>query len=318
MNEPSPVNSPSSGEFFDFTRTDSRRSFLLLAVGAVIGLAVAGYGLFTAKGTSSNRLPPEDIALVNQKPVYRSDFLIQTQTLYGVPFKETTHEQRRKVLDEMINEELMVQRGIEVDLPGYDPDVRTALVNGVELQMYADVLAKAPTETELQTYYDNHRDKYASIGVMRLRDLLVNTPPNETDMQRMDRAVRAVAELRTGARLDDAFMQKHGVRDSGALFQSGKPDLEDIFDFAAQAKLSSKVYAVAKGLPAAQVSDPINDTDGIHIVIMTARSTPRMPDFASVREQVWTDLKTEAQDKIRNATYGYLRSKADILAADAY
>ena len=62
---------------------------------------------------SPTRLPPEDIALVNQKPIYRSDFLIQTQTLYGVPFEQTTHEQRRKVLEDMIDEELMVQRGIE-------------------------------------------------------------------------------------------------------------------------------------------------------------------------------------------------------------
>ena len=318
MNEPSPSTSPSSSDFFDFNRADSRRSLLLLAAGAIVGLAIAGYGLFTAKGTSTNRLPPEDIALVNQKPIYRSDFLIQTQTLYGVPFKETTHEQRRKVLEDMINEELMVQRGIEVDLPGYDPDVRTALVNGVELQMYADVLAKVPTEAELRAYYDNHRDKYASIGVMRLRDLLVNMPPSETDTQRMERAVRTVAELRAGAKLDDAFMQKSGMRDSGALFQSGKPDLEDIFDFAAQAKLMPKVYAAVKELPAAHVSEPINDIDGIHIVIMTARSTPKAPDFAAVRERVWADLKTEAQDKIRNATYGYLRSKADILAADPY
>ena len=121
-----------------------------------------------------------------------------------------------------------------------------------------------------------------------------------------------------GARLDDAFMQKNGVRDSGALFQSGKPDLGDIFDFAAEAKLTPKVYAVAKQLPAAQVSDPLNDTDGIHIVIMISRSTPTAPDFPDVRERVWSDLKTEAQDKIRNATYGYLRNKADILAADSY
>ena len=51
---------------------------------------------------------------------------------------------------------------------------------------------------------------------------------------------------------------------------------------------------------------------------MISRSTPTAPDFPDVRERVWSDLKTEAQDKIRNATYGYLRNKADILAADSY
>jgi hypothetical protein len=307
-----------SAEFFDFNRADSRRSFALLTLGAIVGLAIAGYGLFTSKGTSTNRLPPEDIALVNQKPIYRSDFVLQTQTLYSVPFEQTTHEQRRRVLDDMINEELMVQRGIEVDLPGYDPDVRTALVAGVELQMYADVLAKSPTEQELEAYYQKHRDKYASIGIMRMRDLMLNIVADETDAQRTDRATRVVAELRKGAQLTDAFMEKNALRDSGALLVSGKPDLGDIFDFAAQERLQPKVYAAVKKLEAGQVSDPVSDSDGIHIVTMTRRKVPEALDFNSVRERVWSDIKTEAQDRIRNATYSYLRSKADILAADSY
>ncbi len=310
-----PSTAEPPAEFFDFSRTASRRSFTLLAAGAMLGLAIAGYGLFTAKGTSTNRLPPEDIALVNQKPIYRSDFVIQTQTQYGIPFAQTTQEQRRKVLDDMINEELMVQRGIEVDLPGYDPDVRAALVTGVELQMYADVMAREPTEEELKTYYQQHRDKYSSVGTMRLRDLILNLRQDETDAERGQRASSIVTELRGGTRLDEAYMKSRGLLDSGALFQSGKPDLDDIFDFAAQAKLNPKVYAGIKDLPAGQVSDPINAIDGIHIVIMNERRISRALDYAAVRPRIWTDLKKDAQDRIRNATYRYLRDKAEILSA---
>lgn len=305
-------------DFFDFSKADNRRAFMLLALGAVMGLGIAGYGLFTAKGTITNRLPPEDLALVNQKPIYRADFVIQTQTQYTMPFAKTTHAQRRKVLDDMVNEELMVQRGIEVDLPGYDPEVRAALVNGVELQMYADVLAKQPTEDELRTYYQQHRDKYSSIGMMRLRDLVLNARPDESEEQRTRRALRVVTELRRGVPLEDDFMKQYGLRDSGKLLQGGKPDLGDIFDFAAQANLGARVYAVARQLPAGHISDPINETDGVHIVVMNARKAPQALDYESVRPQVWADIKTDAQDKIKNATYGYLRSKAEILTAETY
>jgi len=41
-------------------------------------------------------------------------------------------------------------------------------------------------------------------------------------------------------------------------------------------------------------------------------------DYEAVRPRVWTDIKNDAQEKIKNATYQYLRSKADILAADRY
>jgi hypothetical protein len=95
-------------EFFDISKPSVRRSMTLLASGALIGLAIAGYGLFTAKGTRSRAVPPEAVALVNQRQILRSDFMTQTQTQFVLPFAQTTREQRRTVLEDMINEELMV------------------------------------------------------------------------------------------------------------------------------------------------------------------------------------------------------------------
>src|SRR5271154_3621878 len=131
---------------------------VLLASGALIGLAIAGYGLFTAKGTRSHGVPPEAIALVNQRQILRSDFMTQAETQFTVPFAQTTREQRQKVLEDMINEELMMQRGLEIDLSSYDPDVRNALVAGVELEVTADVLAQQPSARELEQYYQQHKD----------------------------------------------------------------------------------------------------------------------------------------------------------------
>ena len=307
-----------TSSFGDFTQPNTQRSLILLALSAVTGLGLAGYGLFTAKGTSTNSLPPEDIALVNQRPIYRSDFVIQTQTQYTLPFQQTTYGQRHRVLEDMINEELMVQRGLEIDLPSYDPEVRAALVNGVELQIYADVLAKQPTEEELQSYYQLHREKYSSIGVMRLRDLMLNNVPDEDEARRLQRAQAAITQLREGAQPDETFLAKFALRDSGKLMQSGKPDLDDIFDFAVEAHLGTTVYKAAKALQAGQASNPITDNDGIHIVVMNLRKAPRPLGFDAARPQVWTDIKDDAQQKIKSATYQYLRSKADILAATKY
>lgn len=304
-----------SGEFFDFSKANNRRSFALLALGALIGLGIAGFGLFTAKGTATNAVPPEDIALVNQRHIYRSDFLIQAQTQFAMPFDQITPEQKQKVLDDMINEELMVQRGLEVDLPSYDPDVRAALVAGVELQIYADVLAKQPTEEELQAYYAQHRDKYSSIGIMQMRDLMLNAKPNQTADDTQKAAQYVVADLRKGVKLDEAFMQKYGLRDSGKLMQGGKPDLGDIFDFAAEANLTPKTYAATQKLQSGQISDPIVDNDGIHIVVMNARKAPVALNYDQVRSRVWTDIKNEAQEKIKNSTFAYLRNKSEILTA---
>src|SRR3984885_2527292 len=148
----------------------NRRSFVLVGGGALVGLLMAGYSLFTARGTSTLIVPPEDVALVNQQPISRSDYLQQLQTLYGVDLPHATAAQRRKVLDDMIREELFVQRGKELDVASTDPDVRAAMVNAVELEIAADAVTAQPSEAQLRAYYAMHRARYASEGIMTLRD----------------------------------------------------------------------------------------------------------------------------------------------------
>ncbi|MGC3982590.1 MAG: peptidylprolyl isomerase [Steroidobacteraceae bacterium] len=307
------MSNAADNEFFDFANVSSRRSFALLGLGAIIGLCVAGYGLFTAAGTATNTVPPEYVALVNQRPIYRSDFLIQLQTTFSVSYDEATAEQKQKTLDDMINEELLVQRGLEVDLASYDPDVRNALVSGVELQMYADVMAKQPSEDELKAYYEQHREQYSSLGVLQLRDLVLNVESGETSDAFKQRAADAIVALRAGKNID-SVMQQYQLRDSLHLQQGGKADLGDVFEFAAEANLPKAVFAVVKNLPAGSVSEPIVvDAEGTHIVVMIKRRQSEPLDFASVRSRVWTDIKNGDQEKVRLSTIDYLRGKSQIL-----
>ena len=63
------------GGVLDFTRVNARRALVLLAIGAVVGIGIAGYGLFTAKGTASHSLPPEDVVLFAGPPAEHSTSL---------------------------------------------------------------------------------------------------------------------------------------------------------------------------------------------------------------------------------------------------
>jgi parvulin-like peptidyl-prolyl isomerase len=302
------------GTALDFTRVHTRRSLLLLAIGAITGIAIAGYGLFTAKGTRVHGVPPEAIALVNQRPILRSDYITQVQTQYSVRFADTTPVERRKVLDDMIAEEMMVQRGLEVDLPSFDPDVRSMLVAGVELQLFADVLAQKPDDAELQIYYDAHRANYIRDGEMRLRDLVAAVNPQRRLADAQRDAAAAIAALRQGAVLDTVVAQ-FNLADSRRLMDSGHVDLGDVFDFAARARLDPAVFAAARVLATDQVSDPVTTADGVHVVVMVKRVAPAQRSFADVSNEVWRDVSEDAKRKVRENNLKYLRSKADIQVA---
>jgi parvulin-like peptidyl-prolyl isomerase len=296
-------NGSSNGDFFDPSKPQVRRSMLFFALGALIGLVIAGYGLFTAKGTQSHTVPPEDLALVNSRPILRSDFMTQVQTQFSVPFAQSSPQQRRRVLEDMLAEELQVQRGLEIDLPSFDPDVRTAMVAGVELEISADVLAQQPTEQQLRDYYAAHISKYMSQGQLRLRDLVARS---KSDAQQAVAALRAAVPL-------DKVMQRYHLEDSRALLDAGQVDTGEVFEFAAKAKLGTEVYAAAATLQGGQVSDPIPQSDGVHVVVMLEHRMPVQEGYAAAADKVWNDFKNDAQTQVRDAEVRYLRSRADIL-----
>jgi parvulin-like peptidyl-prolyl isomerase len=198
-----------------------------------------------------------------------------------------------------------VQRGLEMDLPSYDPDVRSALVAGVELEVTADVLARQPTEDELRQYYAAHSDRYSTEGVMRLRDLVTADPTV---------AAAAVSELRAGKPLD-AVMLRHALKDSGKFMKAGQVDTDDLYQFAVRAKLDDPLFQAAQSLQSGQVSDPIKQADGVHLLFMVAHRLAVAQSFEQSRARVWNDLKQQAQSQVREANLRYLRGRADILVA---
>jgi mannose/fructose-specific phosphotransferase system component IIA len=306
-------------DFFDFSQPHVRRSMVLLASGALCGLLIAGYGLFTAKGTRSRSVPPEAVALVNQRAVLRSDFMTQAQSQFSVAFDQVSAAQRRKVLNDMVDEELMMQRGLEIDLPSYDPEVRAALVAGVELEVGADVLAQQPTEAELHRYYTEHQDQYSSEGVLRLRDLIVGPPlaSATVPVAAQAGASAAVAALRAGMPLE-AAMSRFALRDSGRFMDTGHVDTGEIFDFAVKAKLEERLYQQARVLKSGEISEPILIADGTHILVVLEHRFPVAQSYEQAANKVWTDFKNAAQTKVRAANLQYLRGRADILLAPEY
>jgi hypothetical protein len=295
------ASSRQSGGWRDYTQVRLGRSFFLSGLGALIGLGLAGYALFTARGTSTLVVPAEDVALVNQQPISRSDYLGQLQTLYGVDLQHATAAEREKTLDDMIREELFVQRGKELDLASTDPDVRAALVNAVELEIAADAITDQPTEAALRVYYGSHRERYAGEGLMSLHDLVF--PANERTA-----AAQAVEILKTQAPNPALLAQLHAK-------ESGKGG-EDVFYFAAKIHLGERLFAEARALPAGGISAPIEMPDGLHVLYMLKNKTPIPFDFATARDQVLNDYRNDSIRRLRAGDETFLRKRANIQIAD--
>lgn len=292
-----------------FSRTNPRRAFTLLAVGAVGGLLIAGFGLFTSKGTTVDFVPAEDVALVNQQPILQVDFDAQLQSVYGPTPDKASDAQKRKTLHDMIREEVYVQRGLELGMPESDPDTRNALVSAVEQQVLADITTDSPSDNKLRAYFDSHRGRYASEGSLTVTDLLV--PPS---------GIRPEAAEAKAKEASDAL--QHGMAVNEAIARFGLKDTKktsgEEFYFAARIHLGPQLFAAAAGLKAGQVSVPLKSADGYH-VLAVAQNTPPVPQtFAQAREQVLTDYKNDAEAHLQANEEKFLINRADVLIADRY
>jgi hypothetical protein len=284
----------------DPTRVSSVRSFALMTFGALIGLFLAGYSLFTARGVSSLSVPAEDVALVNQQPISRSDYLILLQTLYGVDLSHATREQRQKVLNDMIREELFVQRGKELDLASSDPEVRSALVNAVELEISEDAITAQPNEATLRDYFTTHPDRYVSEGIMNVRDW-VFPASGPGDMA-------AALALKSGSIPPETLARLHA-------HESGRTK-GDEFYFAAKIHLGDQLFVAARDLSDGTASGPIQLSDGVHVLYMVTNKRPVPFDFAKARPQVLNDYRNHAIEQLKAGDESFLRKRANVRIAD--
>lgn len=273
-----------------------RRSLVLCAVGALAGLVVAGAGLFTAHGTRIAGVPPEDVALVNQVPILMSDFDAQLRAIDNVGLDHATPQQKRQILSEMIREELYVQRGIELGVQADVIEVRQALVGAVEAQQAIDANAAQPDEAALHAWYARNRARYAGEGTLELADLIA---PSQAQ------AGAAVAALRAG-------------KPAQGVHSSSKVDDGQEFYFAAQLHLGDRLFAVAQGLRAGQVSDPVAMPDGWHILVVRSNQPPVPPAYEQVRDRVLADVRADKVARMQAGADAFLRRRADIQIAPGF
>lgn len=272
------------------------RGVALMAFGAIVGLVLAAIGLFTAKGTSTLSVPPEDVALVNQQPINRSDYVVLLRALYDTDMTHATPAQRRKVLEDMIREELFVQRGTELDVASADPAVRAALVSAVEQQGATDAMTQLPSDQKLLAYFYAHKDLYSSEGYMKLRDLVL---PASTSSEVVAKAL---------ALNPDQAIAQLGAKDSGKV-------AGDEFYFAAPIHLGDKLAKIAEAMTDGTVSQPFVGKDGIHILYMAKNTKPVLLDFTTAKAKVLEDYRRDAVQSMMTHEQSFLRERANILIA---
>ncbi|HEV8715727.1 MAG TPA: hypothetical protein VGX03_23225 [Candidatus Binatia bacterium] len=131
----------------------NRRALSLLAAGSLFGILLGAVVVAHESGSTTSALPDGAIALVNGKPLREEEYARAVALVERDKRTEITDGDRARVLDRLIEEELLIQRGIEIGLVDSDRSVRKAITQAMLAAIVAESTSAAPSEDDLRAFY---------------------------------------------------------------------------------------------------------------------------------------------------------------------
>ena len=135
---------------------------------------------------------------MNGTPVRRADYERAVEALASDRRDGIDDADKRHVLDRLVDEEVLVQRALELGLARSDRRVRGDLVAAVIEAVTADAGQREPDDAELRAFFDANRDYFARPGRLQVEQVFVRSR-SDADAAALDRARDAAARLRSGA-----------------------------------------------------------------------------------------------------------------------
>ena len=274
----------------------------LFVFALIIGVLLVSQELFQSKSSNQYLRQQNAVALVNDMTISEDQFIKYISTLGIDVVDENDEELLEIVLEKMIEEELLLQKGIELELHKFDIQIRKAIIqqviDSVLLQNEEEV-----TEKELKEYYENNKNKYQLSKLIHLDIIFLNSQ-REEDINLLFEAISTIGFAETKKQ----FHQE--------LFFSIPDRLISIKDCVQL--LGSNICKEIFELNLNDISNPIKYENG-SLVIRIRNTNRDIVDndlFNRLYDKILFDFKNSEDDKYFKDYIQYLKENANIKRYD--
>ena len=132
---------------------------ILFLLGVFLGLGLIFYEILTFNASNISLGKKKAVAIVNDTIISEDQFLKYVTNLGASIEIDDDTEILDLLLERMIEEELLVQRGIELNLHRKDIGVRKEMIKQV-IDFIIQVENKTPSEEEIRQFYNINQGKY--------------------------------------------------------------------------------------------------------------------------------------------------------------
>ncbi len=284
----------------------------LLAVGALLGLALAAAGLLGASGSRRAALPADAAAVVNGVVVPAAAFEQALAALQAASRGRVDSPQRRALLGRLVDEELLVQHGLALGLVELDRKLRADLLRAVIDHAIAAAAVEEPSSEELARFYAANAELFGQADALLVKQLFL----------RLDHADDGAAQSRLERQAEQARARLLGGEDIAVVAAEvgDTPVVPLPQAYLRPTKLGDYLGATALravlSLELGGVSPPLRSVDGLHIYQLAGRRPAPPPLLASIKDLVVGEYRRRRDDETLRALIADLRRRADIAARD--
>jgi hypothetical protein len=299
----------------------------MLGGGAALGLILAVSGALEPLRWRTASLPAGVVARVNDEMIAADELAIGLQAVAADRRDALTPDDRTRVLDRLMDEALLVQRGVAIGLVESDRTVRRSIAEAMIESVIVDSKSAGISDTVLRAFHAEHPARFQRPGVMHLRQVAFRSGEG-TDQGTRDaggqptdqgphdgsyegahdtlaRAERAAAAIRDGMSIDEA------IATFGDTTILPLPDAP-LPAAALRRFVGPTAMEAVLSLDPGDVTAPLYAPYGHQLLMLIDREPPHVPALDEIRDEVEAAYVREVSDEALRSYLRHLRSDAEI------
>jgi hypothetical protein len=245
--------------------------------------------------------------LVNKRTDFKNKILINDFDINNIIStwemqwkRPPTEKELQSLINLKIKQEIFYQEALNMNLDHNDEIIKRRLAQKMQFLSNDIASLKEPTEEELKKYYKEHADKYLTPTSYSLYQITFSSD------KRKDNYKDALETLKQFP--NAAFDEMKNWGDT----------LPFSYFFAAinanelGLQLGSKFPEALQQLEINKWVGPVPSGFGFHLVYITKKKEPELPDFDSIKKDIVRDYEYDNQKDINNLIYKELKEKYTI------
>jgi peptidyl-prolyl cis-trans isomerase C len=208
------------------------------------------------------------------------------------------------LVQQYIKETVLYREALTMGLNQHDQVIRRRLAQKLEFLAKDLVALTPPTDEELTTYFDEHRDRYQAPVRYTFTQVFID-PDKRGDATLGDAEAIKAKLIAQGDAIDDP-----GALGDDFMLQNYYPEKDGL---EVQKLFGSGFTESLTELAPGQWHGPVLSGYGTHLVYVHSINEPPAPVFAEVLERVTQDWKSEKGEELNEQFYASLRDTYTIV-----